>query len=233
MIRVIFFSLDVLTDRDALRHGVSEQMAQIMARRYSAPAAAWTAARRRVVADWDAYYADLNLSGDDGVADMWEGDFRTTRALFRLANVPEPPKAELTALSRELAALAASACRSALRPDVPEALRQLTGAGFALGALTHSSAAFLRGVLSGGGVLPLFSAPLIGTDTAERFEWDAAYFALVARLAAVAASACLVVDARADVLAQAQTAAMQTAQVERASDGGLLALAISLASRSG
>ena len=59
-------------------------------------------ANQRMVADWDSYYTDLDLSGSDGIADMWEGIFRTTRALFRLTGIPEPAHEELIALSREL-----------------------------------------------------------------------------------------------------------------------------------
>ncbi len=100
-----------------------------------------------VVADWDSYYADLNLSGDDGIADMWEGIFRTTRALFRLTGIPEPDKSELIALSRELPGLAAEGS-DVLYPEVPEVLAELDDAGLLLGVISHAPTNQIRAVLA-------------------------------------------------------------------------------------
>ncbi|MEO8395909.1 MAG: hypothetical protein ABI700_23135, partial [Chloroflexota bacterium] len=80
----VFFEVPgVLVDRAALRRGYRANLGRIMAERYEGSAVEWCAAYDCILADWDSYYADLNLSGDDGIADMREGQYRTTRALFR------------------------------------------------------------------------------------------------------------------------------------------------------
>ncbi|HVU11431.1 MAG TPA: HAD family hydrolase [Phototrophicaceae bacterium] len=204
----MFFEVPgVLVDRAALRRGYSRALGQMMAERYGLTPRDWTRAYAQVLTDWDSYYADLNLSGDDGLADLWEGLFRTTRALFRLSGVPEPAHTDLIALSRELPALASRDCH-ALYPEVADVLAQLDAAGLTLGVISYAISAQLAALLQP--VIGHFKGAIWGTDTAERFEKDAQRYRLAALHAQVAPEQCLVVDDQALALANARKTGMRT-----------------------
>ena len=209
----IFFEVPgVLVDRAELGRCTAHGIGLVMAERYGLQPATWTAAYQRVLADWDSYYADLNLSDDDGLADMWEGLFRTTRALFRLTGTPEPSKSELTALSRELPALAARDC-AALYPEVPAVVRQLDSAGLMLGVISYSLHAQIRALLAP--ALPYFKSGLWGADNSEQFDKDAQRYRLAALRASVRPERCLIVDDHLPPLIQAKRAGMQAIQIKR------------------
>ncbi len=209
----IFFDVhDVLVDRARLGRFYSANLGQIMTERYGLTPETWTNAYRRILADWDSYYTDLNLSGDDGIADMWEGVFRTTRALFRLTGAPEPDKAELTALSRELPGLAAQNC-DVLYPEVPEVLRQLDAAGLVLGVVSHSLIAQIYASLAP--VLPYFKGPIWGADNSGRFDKDVERFLSTALGVSAAPENCLMLDDKQEPLLNAKRAGMQTIQIRR------------------
>ncbi len=64
----VFFDVhDVLVDREPLKLYYAETLGQIMAARYGKTPDDWARAYHRVVQDWFSYYADLNLSGDEGL----------------------------------------------------------------------------------------------------------------------------------------------------------------------
>ncbi len=208
----IFFDVhDVLVNTAPLAHAYAANLGRVMAERYGLTPADWTQANRRVTADWYSYYADLNLGGDDGIAHMWEGLYRTTRALFRLTNTPEPPKAELLALSRELPGLAAHG--DVLYPEVPAVLEQLDDAGLVLGVISHALNNHICGVLTP--VLHHFKGTIWGADTAERFEKDVQRYRAAAYHAHAAPENCLVLDDKPEPLLQARRAGMQALQVCR------------------
>jgi FMN phosphatase YigB (HAD superfamily) len=170
---------------------------------------------RAVFADWDSYYTDLNLSGDDGIADMWEGLYRVTRGYFRLADMPEPDQPTLTALSRSLPGDAASAC-SALLPGALDALNQLGAKGIQRSVTTYLTADHARGILRGSAALTLIDAPILTPETVERFERDQTYFEIAARQAGVQPESCLLVSAKTDALESARAVGMQTTRMEQA-----------------
>ncbi len=211
----VFFDVhDVLVDRVRLGRCYDLRLGQILTTRYGGTAAAWAEANRRVIADWDSYYTDLNLGGSDGIADMWEGIFRTTRALFRLAEVPEPAHEELIALSRELPGLATEGC-DALYPEVPEVLAELDGAGLLLGAISQAPTNQLRAALAP--VLRHFKLPIWGADASERFEKDIERYRFAAAHAGAAPRNCLVLDDKISPLLNATAAGMHAIQIRRAS----------------
>ncbi len=201
---------DLLIDGARLQAYYECQLGCVMAARFGGNAAVWSTAYRRVLADWDSYYADLNLSGDDGLADMQEGMFRTTRALFRLACAPEPEKAALTALARELPALA-SRGHDALCPEAAKTLQALSGAGIVLGVISHRTAAQLQALLEP--VLPHFRGTIWGADNAERFDKDVPRYLAAASRAQAVPGNCLVADPNRRALVQARAAGMQTLPV--------------------
>lgn len=147
MITHIIFDLHrTLIDPARLVECMPLAIGRIMAGRYGATADLWADAYQRIVTDWDSYYADLDLNGDEGLAHVYEGMFRTTRALFRLANVGEPHHDDLTALSRELPILAMRGIH-ARYPDADETIRALHDGGFTLGIATSMLTAQAQALL--------------------------------------------------------------------------------------
>jgi FMN phosphatase YigB (HAD superfamily) len=212
-LKVVFFDLiGALVDPDALMPCYADSLARTLRARFGGDAVRWQSAVRRVFADWDSYYADLNLSGDDGIADMWEGMYRVTRGYFRLADMPEPDPPALTALSRSLPGDAASAC-GALLPGAPDALNRLGGAGIRRGVTTYLTADHARAILRGGAALALIDAPILTPETVERFERDQTYFDIAMRRAGVDPESCLLISARTDVLDSARAVGLRTARL--------------------
>lgn len=209
---IIFFDLiGALIDPDALARRYPDALARALRAHFGGELARWREAVRGVLTDWDSYYADLNLSGEDGIADMWEGMLRVTRGYLRLAGMPEPDPPALAALARALPGEAAAAC-AALLPGALEALRLLKSAGIRRGVTTYLTADHARGLLRGGGVLMLIDAPILTPETVERFERDQAYFEIAARRAGVDPKSCLLISAELVSLAAARAAGMRTAQ---------------------
>jgi FMN phosphatase YigB (HAD superfamily) len=222
----VFFDVhDVLVDRAPLSAYYAERLGVIMTERYGGTPVEWSRAYWRVVEDWFSYYADLNLSGDEGIEDMWEGLFRTTRALFRLTNTPEPSKSELTALARALPALASSGC-DALYPETREVLFSLEATGRTLGVISHALSSQIHASLAP--VLHHFKGTIWGADNAERFDKDVERYQTAALHARVAPENCLALDDKVDPLLNARAAGMHTIQIRRDVSTKLYANGISL-----
>ncbi|MDX1993181.1 MAG: HAD family hydrolase [bacterium] len=211
----IFFDLhNTLVDGRAMHPCYSRVYGELMAERYGLTPDIWTQANRRIVADWDSYYADLDLGGEDGIAHMWEGLFRTTRAMFRIVGVPEPSREELTALAREVPGYATSRC-DAFYPDAKNVIRCLADAGYVLGLVTHAIEVQARGTLQGGDMLAHFRGPIVSPDRTDRFNKDETFFALAARFASTDPSRCLVVDDSTYAIRGAKRAGMHTIHICR------------------
>jgi FMN phosphatase YigB (HAD superfamily) len=172
----IFFDLHgTLVDSARLTPCYALNLGRVMAERYGGSPEAWTQANLAINADWDSYFADLDLDGDEGIQDMWEGMLRTTRALFRLTGISEPDLPTVTALSRELPYLATCKC-DAFYPDAREMVQHLHRAGFVLGIATHATTPQTRGTLVGAGVLECFDGLLLCPDVTGRFQKDEQFF---------------------------------------------------------
>ncbi len=207
----IFFDLHgTLVDSARLSAGYGQGLGRVMAERFGGKPDAWAQAHRRIVSDWDSYFADLDFDGDDGLADLWEGEVRITRALFRITGVPEPEIKSLTALSRELPYLATHGW-DAFYPDTKAVLERLHQAGFILGVASSVISGQARGLLEGAGVLNLFAEPFLCPDVTERFRKDAAFY----HVAYLPPQNCLVVDDCLDGIAGAKAAGMGTVQICR------------------
>lgn len=207
----IFFDLHgTLVDSARLSACYAEQVGSVMAERFGGKAKAWAEANRLIAADWDSYFADLDFDSDDGLADLWEGQVRVTRALFRITGEREPDLPSLTALARELPYLAARGC-NAFYPDSKMVLERLHQAGFILGIATHVISPLARGMLAGAGVPNLFAGPLLSPDVTECFRKDAAFY----RAARIPVEYCLLVDDGLDGIQGAKAAGMGAIQVCR------------------
>ncbi len=206
----LFFDLHgVLIDGRRMHLCYSEQLGQVLAARYGQTPEVWTQANRRIVADWDNYFTDLDLGGDEGIDHMWEGLFRTTRALFRIVGVGEPPHEELIALSRELPGIVTRNC-DAVYTDVSAALERLTRTGLTLGVTSHAIEAQVRSSLSGGKIDLYFRGRLFGADNVGRFLKDERFYEIVALASGVDPRACAVIDDLPDALRSAKQIGMTT-----------------------
>ncbi|MCA9910766.1 MAG: hypothetical protein KC519_19050 [Anaerolineae bacterium] len=152
-IRHIFFDLHgTIVHRERNPFHYASGLGAFLAERYGGDARVWREANLRILADWDSYYTDLDLGADDSIAQMWEGEFRTTRALFRLTGTPEPAHEELLALTRERGEQATSRGGDALYPDAAPVIKALAAAGYALGTCSNALSGQVRGSLRAGAV---------------------------------------------------------------------------------
>lgn len=94
----LIFHLNILADPAMIRAQMQIGTARMLGEIYG-DEEAWFSAYGKVLADWHSYHADLNFSGDDGMADMREARFRIMRALFRITGKPEPSQDEIHALA--------------------------------------------------------------------------------------------------------------------------------------
>ena len=217
----MFFDLHgTLIDNTGVLPGLYRQaLGAIMAARYGGDPAEWAAANARVVADWDSYYADLDLGAEDGLAQSFEGQIRTTRALFRLTGRPYPPPDELAALVRELPYAVTRQC-DALYPDAWEALVALRALPLTLGVITNGGAGHAEGLLSGAGLRDRFTGPVVTPDVTGYFGKDEGYFRLA--FGTVPAGRCVVVEDRAVHARLAVQLGARVVLVDRAGRGEVL-----------
>lgn len=174
----VFFDLNgVLVDTGRLQPQYEKALGRFLAARYGGAAADWSAAYRRVVADWDSYYADLDFSGEDSLDHLWEGQTRVLRALFRLTGHAYPDLAAMRQLVEAHHDAVCSQC-DALYPDVRPALAALREAALTLGIVSNSVLGHVRGLLAGAGVADQVTGPLITPEGAGYVGVDAGYYRL-------------------------------------------------------
>jgi FMN phosphatase YigB (HAD superfamily) len=210
----IFFNLaGTLVDAAQMRKCYTEKLGQMMAERFGGEADTWVGARLRVLEDWDSYFADLNFDGDEGMDDLWEGELRVTRALFRITGMSEPDSTPLAQLSRELPYLVTRQC-DVLYPDGKPVIEALYKAGYVLGVATYSISDVAHGLLEGAGVIDCFRGPYLCPDFVERFRKDQAFFTM----ANLPPETCLLIDDSLDAIQGAKAAGMQTVHLIRNGD---------------
>ena len=209
MITYIFFELPgVIIDPAAMYAQLPMHVGQFMSERYGQPPEIWEQAFRQVRVDWDSYWADLNLSGDEPLAEFWEGMFRISRALFRQVDIAQPTKRELITISRLFPELVLMKV-DALYPNTRSLLQKLRETGLCLHAVTYLPSSFARAVLIGGGVFEYFCNRVTGIDVTGRFDYDYAQLATSVR---TPPENCLLVDRDRSALVRARAAGMQTAR---------------------
>lgn len=219
MISHIFFDLHgTLIDAIALHPCYSQGVGVYLAERFGGRAEAWAQANRRILSDWDSYFADLNLSGDEGLRDMWEGSYRVTRAMFRLVSIAEPPAEVLREVARLLPGVAPRQC-DAVYPDARLAVQACHTAGLRLGITSHAIASQAEALLQGGRIRSYFTGPIVGPDVAGRFDKDETFYGVAVRLAGVSPSQCLVVDDRLFALQSARQAGLGVVHLARPGAG--------------
>jgi FMN phosphatase YigB (HAD superfamily) len=210
---ILFDLYGTLSDSSRMYSCYPGALGQVMSVRFGGKPETWAEANRRIVADWDSYYADLDLEGEHGIADMWEGEYRTTRALFRLAGAPEPEPSTITALARELPYHATRLCDT-FYPDAKAVIPGLHAAGYVLGIASHTLTVQARGTLEGAGMLGYFSGPILGPDFTGEFAKNRAYYQSALR-AGLQPENVLVVDDKPDGIQGAKAAGMRAVSLRR------------------
>ncbi len=212
----IFFDLHgTLVDGIKLHPCYSVVMGRLLAERYGGEPEKWAESNRKIVADWDSYYADLDLGGDDGIAHMYEGFFRTTRAMFRLTHIPEPPKDELIRASRELPGLITRECDGFYPDSTKSVLKRLFDEGYVLGVVSHALIEQARGTLIGGGVYAYFKGAIISPENTGTYNKDVTFLRYAPQMSGVAPENCLIVDDRLHTVQAAKSLNMQAIQIKR------------------
>ncbi|MEL6405693.1 MAG: hypothetical protein AAFR81_15100 [Chloroflexota bacterium] len=169
----VIIYLNALLDAQRYRNNYANGVARIMSARYGGKQADWLIIQQNIFADWASYHADLNYSGEDGMADIREGQFRVTRALFRLANIKEPSKAEITSLAQTLVS---EAPRTGNNFDMPaqQFLQTLTmSPAVNITVTAYFCEAQARAILTASGHTGI---SVIGADTFQHYEMDTHYF---------------------------------------------------------
>ncbi len=220
MITHVFFDLHgtLIDAANRLPPCYAQAQAALLAARYGGDPAAWAEANRRVIADWDSYYADLDLGGDDSLDQMWEGQTRVLRALFRLTGRPYPLPEEMSRLVREQHYLITRRC-DALYPDARATLEAIRAddrlSGLILGVISNAVRGHAEGCLEGAGVREWFAGPVVGPDTVGWFGKDAGCFRFAFGQARAAPGCCIVVDDEPSALRGAVEAGARAVLIDR------------------
>jgi FMN phosphatase YigB (HAD superfamily) len=213
-INTIFFELhDTLIDSQQLGRQQRAAVATRLVERHGGTQEEWLAAYEAIRADWRSYWADLDTSGDDGRADYEEGQWRITRALFRLTGREYPPQDEIHWHVHHLPALAARQC-NVLHPDARTCVDQLNNKAYILGLVTGTLSAVAQGLLRGSAVTDQFTGPIVGIDQVGRAGKPIRAYQTAIMQAGAEPGACLVVDNGPGV-AGAKAAGMRAVLVQR------------------
>jgi beta-phosphoglucomutase-like phosphatase (HAD superfamily) len=212
MFRHLIFHLNSLADPLLLRAHYQLGLAKIMQQRYGQPQQFWVDIQTQIFADWDSYHADLNYSGEDGMADMREGRFRLTCALFRLAKIPEPPKQEITQLADDLIAQAPK-CADALGQDSIDLLLMLHKQGYFLSIISYYPEQQVQAILCGADIEEKISY-VIGANTFEQFDMNSRYFMSLVNHLRCQPPECIYIDNQDEVIEAAAQLGMKTLYVK-------------------
>lgn len=214
MLRHLIFHLNILADPALLRAYYRLGLSNIMQARYGNSQQFWSDIQQVIFEDWESYHADLNYSGDEGVSDMREGQFRVTRALFRLAQIPEPPKEEITQLADDLIAQSPK-YGDAFFPVSHDILTYLQKKSISTVILSYYPEKQIRAILSGAYIADKITL-VIGADTFEHYEMDTAYFEYLLNKLQSLPHDCLYVDKQTQVLATAQGLSIKILPIQTA-----------------
>jgi phosphoglycolate phosphatase-like HAD superfamily hydrolase len=148
MNRTVLIRDDTLLDRAALRAALPRAWGRALADGQGGSPDEWADAYRRIQDDWDSYWADLDLSGDDSLAQWREGRWRVVRGLFRLAGRAAPPVEQLPYYLDEFPCAVGRLC-PAWVPGMVETLNRLDEQGIEIVLLTpYISSTLIWGMLN-------------------------------------------------------------------------------------
>jgi hypothetical protein len=159
----ILLHADVLLDRRAVGRLLPDAWAPLLYERYGGTLGGWRSATAQVAGDWNSYWADLDLSGDDSLNQWREGRWRIVRAWFRLAGQPVPDVSCMTLFLDRMPREVGCQIDSGWRTHAIDTLGALAAAGIRTGVVDpFSPASLLHGMLNAAGVDP--TPVVIGPD---------------------------------------------------------------------
>lgn len=217
--KFVIFHLNILADPALFCAHYQCGLAEIMQQRYGQSQQFWMDIQAQIFDDWNSFHADLNYSGDDAMADMCEGRFRVTRALFRLAKYPEPSKQEITRLADDLISQA-PVFGDALFPDSRDILNWLHERDHTIAIVSYYPEQQLRAILCGAQIDRKI-AHAAGADSFEHYDMNRRYFEYLLNKLKCRPSECLYVDKDNSTLLSAAQCGLETLQVEADQQPGL------------
>ena len=212
---VLFDLHGVLVDPAIVRAQQPAAQGAFLAERYGGEPAEWVDAYRAIRADWESYWADLDLDGEHGIDDLWEGEVRVLRAHFRLTGRPYPPARELEQLARERRYWVLRRINAAY-PDARPAVIALKRDGFRLGVVSNAPLAHCRGLLEGAGLLGHFDGNIVGCDVVGSFSKGPDTYRFALAQIGSRAEASVVFDDNADGVLGARRAGIHAVLIARA-----------------
>lgn len=150
---MVLLHADTLIDRQALAAALPRAWARVLDKEHGGGIDLWQHAYEEVALDWESYWADLDLNGDDSLSQWREGRWRTVRACFRVAgrSIPdvEHTRYYLDGVTEVVGAQAAALHPlGAWRPGAVELLDGLARARVGVAIVDpYSPAALVRGLL--------------------------------------------------------------------------------------
>jgi hypothetical protein len=150
--RVVLLHSDVLVNRGSLAAALPDAWAYVLTTQHGGSADVWKHAYERIADDWESYWADLDVSGDDSVNQWREGRWRVVRGWFRLAGEEPPPNDQmeyfLDGLMELVGAQTVRFVSDVWRDRAVDMLDKLANAGQTVAIVDpYAPAALLRGML--------------------------------------------------------------------------------------
>lgn len=87
---VVLLHSDILVNRGSLAAALPDAWAYVLATQQGGSVEGWKHAYEQIAEDWESYWTDLDVGGDDSVNQWREGRWRVVRGWFRLAGKPLP-----------------------------------------------------------------------------------------------------------------------------------------------
>jgi hypothetical protein len=196
----LIFHLNILADPAMIRALIQEGTARMLGEIYG-DEQAWFSAYSKVLGDWNSYHADLNFSGEDGMADMREARFRIMRALFRIRGIAELSQDEIHALAdKALRAIDGDV----FFHDSHDLLNEL-GEKYSISLVSYLPQAQVETMAKVAKVHHCF-----GADTFEQYEMNQRYFEMLLIRLKAKPEDCIYIDKQAQVLETASKLGVKT-----------------------
>lgn len=150
--RVVLLHSDILVNRGSLAAALPDAWAYVLTTQHGGSTQAWKRAYEQIADDWESYWADLDVSGDDSVNQWREGRWRIVRGWFRLAGeqIPANDQIEyfLDGLMELVGAQTVNSSPPVWRERAVETLDALANVGQTVAIVDpYAPAALLRGML--------------------------------------------------------------------------------------
>jgi hypothetical protein len=202
----LIFHLNILANPAMIQTQMHIELSRMLAERFGGERA-WFDAYTQILTDWDSYHADLNFSGDDGMADMREARFRVIRAMFRIVGIAEPSQDQIHALADE--AISTIPLKFDFFGHYSKPLILDLASQYHVTIVSYFPEVQLVAMTKN-----LNIQHRIGADTFEQYEMNQRYFEMLLTRLNAKPEDCILIDRQAQVLEAASQRGMKTFSVE-------------------